>query len=108
MPETLSHDRRKVLSELGAKLDLTPADEGQKGAIKRAEETASAEPQRYFLPLKFVCRNCMWDHMDIAGPELRDDTEGTIHISLSEVATVESISGVSRFSQCIRGKMAIA
>ena len=108
MPETLSYDRRKVLAELGANLHLTPADEGQKGAIKRAEEIASAEPQKYFLPLKFVCLNCMWDHMDIVEPELSDNSGGTIHISLSEVATVDTINGVSRFSRRIKGKIPVA
>lgn len=53
MPETMSYDRRKVLVALGAKLILTSAIEGQRGAIKRAVEIAFADPQRCFLPQKF-------------------------------------------------------
>lgn len=99
-PETLSSDRRKVLADLGANLDLTPAAEGQNGAIKRAEELASAEPQKYFIPQNYISTDST---VNSAESELLNETEATINISLSEVATVETIIGVSRFSHCIKG-----
>jgi cysteine synthase A len=48
MPETMSIERRRVLAALGANLILTPRAEGMKGAIKRAEDIAAAEPDKYF------------------------------------------------------------
>jgi len=50
MPETMSLERRRVLAAFGANLVLTPGPEGMPGAIRRAEATAAAEPDRYFLP----------------------------------------------------------
>ena len=99
-PETLSSDRRKVLADLGANLDLTPAAEGQHGAVKRAEELASAEPQKYFIPQNYISLDSA---VNSAESELQNETGATISISLSEVATVETIIGVSRVSQCIKG-----
>ena len=99
-PETLSSDRRKVLADLGANLDLTPAAEGLNGAIKRAEELASVEPQKYFIPQNYTTLDST---INGAESELLSETVPTINISLSEVATVETIFGVSRVSQCIKG-----
>ncbi len=99
-PETLSSDRRKVLADLGANLDLTPAAEGQKGAIKRAEELASAGPQKYFIPQHYTSPEST---ADSAESELQNEEGAIINISLSEVATVDTINGVSRISQCIKG-----
>ncbi|MFZ4855642.1 MAG: pyridoxal-phosphate dependent enzyme [Desulfuromonadaceae bacterium] len=99
-PETLSSERRKVLADLGANLDLTPAAEGQYGAVKRAEELASAEPQKYFIPQNYISPDSA---VNSAESELQNETGATINISLSEVATVETIKGVSRVSQCIKG-----
>jgi cysteine synthase A len=102
VPETLSSDRRKVLADLGANLELTPAAEGQNGAIKRAEELAYAEPQKYFLPQNYSS-TANDSTLDIAESELQNKTGASINISLSEVATVETLIGVSRFTYCIKG-----
>jgi cysteine synthase A len=98
-PETLSSDRRKVLADLGAILDLTPAAEGQIGAIRRAEELATDEPRRYLLLQNYTSLDST---VNGAESELLSETVPTINISLSEVATDETIIGVSRFSQCIK------
>ncbi|MBE0622538.1 MAG: pyridoxal-phosphate dependent enzyme, partial [Burkholderiales bacterium] len=52
MPETMSKERRMLLRAYGAELVLTPGPEGMKGAIKKAEEMAAADP-RYFMPQQF-------------------------------------------------------
>ncbi len=105
LPETLSNDRRKVLTDLGANLDLTPAAEGLNGAIKRAEELASAKPRKYFL-----LQNCTSpdNTTDSAESEVQNGTGSTITVSLSDVATIDTIIGVSRVSQCIKGAQVIA
>jgi cysteine synthase A len=99
-PETLSNERRKVLTDLGARLDLTPAAEGQNGANKRAEELASTGPQKYFIPQDYIYPE---SSVQSAESEVLNETGATINISLSEVATVETIIGVSRVSHCIKG-----
>ena len=53
MPETFSKERRAVLRAYGADLELTPGPEGMGGAIRRAEELAASDPERYFLPQQF-------------------------------------------------------
>src|ERR1051325_10481629 len=53
MPDTMSSERRALLRALGAELILTPGAEGMPGAISKAEELASAEPGKYFIPQQF-------------------------------------------------------
>ncbi len=53
MPETMSLERRRVLAMLGANLILTPGSEGMNGAVRRAEEIAASDPEKYSLPQQF-------------------------------------------------------
>ena len=53
MPETMSLERRKLLTHLGARLELTPGARGMKGAIAKAEEIVAAEPRAY-MPNQFA------------------------------------------------------
>ena len=53
MPETMSQERRALLRALGAELVLTPGSEGMPGAIRRAEEIAASDTEKYFMPQQF-------------------------------------------------------
>lgn len=97
MPETMSLERRRVLAMLGAKLILTPGAEGMSGAIRRAEEIAAAEPERYFLPQQFKNPANPAIHEKTTGPEIWNDTGGAVDVLVSGVGTGGTISGVSRF-----------
>ena len=99
VPETMSYDSRKILADLGANVILTSATEGQKGAIKRAEEIASAEPQRCFLARKFKSTLTTTPEN-----EIRNGSGGIINVSVSGVGTGGNITCVSRYTQHIRGK----
>lgn len=104
MPETMSIERRRVLAALGANLILTPGSEGMKGAIDRAEEIATAEPQKYFLPQQFKNPANPEIHEKTTGPEIWNDTDGEIDVLVAGVGTGGTITGVSRYIKNIKGK----
>lgn len=108
MPETMSIERRRVLAALGANLILTPGSEGMKGAITRAEELAAAEPQRYFLPQQFKNPANPQIHELTTGPEIWQDTNGSIDLLVSAVGTGGTISGISRYIKQQKGKQIIS
>ncbi len=108
MPETMSLERRRVLAMFGARLVLTPGPEGMKGAIKKAEEIAASDPQRYFMPQQFKNPANPAIHEATTGPEIWDDTEGNIDAFVSGVGTGGTISGVARFIKKIKGRAIVA
>jgi cysteine synthase A len=97
MPETMSLERRKMLQAFGARLILTPGSEGMNGAIRRAQEMADAEPARYFLPNQFRNPANPEIHFKTTGPEIWNDTGGTVDILVAGVGTGGTITGVSRY-----------
>lgn len=97
MPDTMSMERRKVLKVLGANLVLTEGAKGMKGAITRAEEIQTSDPQRFFLPQQFSNPANPRIHFQTTGPEIWEDTEGVIDVLVSGVGTGGTITGVSRF-----------
>ena len=97
MPETMSLERRRVLAAFGANVVLTPGPEGMKGAIKKAEELASSDEKRYFMPQQFKNPANPGIHEKTTGPEIWNDTDGTIDVLVSGVGTGGTITGVSRY-----------
>jgi cysteine synthase A len=104
MPETMSVERRKVLTFFGANLLLTPGAEGMKGAIRTAEELVAGDPERYFLPQQFSNPANPAIHEKTTGPEIWADTDGQVFALVAGVGTGGTISGISRFFESVKGQ----
>ena len=97
MPDTMSVERRKVLKVLGANLILTEGAKGMNGAIAKAEEIQASDPERFFLPQQFKNPANPEIHFRTTGPEIWEDTDGSVDVLVSGVGTGGTITGVSRY-----------
>ena len=104
MPETMSLERRKLLTAYGAKLLLTEGRKGMPGAIGAARELADSDPDRYVLLQQFANPANPNIHHDTTGPEIWDDTEGRVDVLVAGVGTGGTITGVSRYIKTTLGQ----
>lgn len=96
MPETMSIERRQLVSAYGAKVVLTPAAEGMTGAIKEAERLRDSIDSALILQ-QFENKANPAAHFATTGPEIWDDTEGHVDVFVAGAGTGGTISGVGRY-----------
>jgi cysteine synthase A len=96
MPETMSIERRNLLKAYGAEVILTPGSEGMPGSIREAERLIAENPE-YFLPQQFKNPANPEIHFKTTGPEIWNDTDGTVDVVVAGVGTGGTITGISRF-----------
>ena len=96
MPESMSIERRALLKALGANLVLTPAAEGMRGAISKANELVAADSHGW-MPQQFENPANPAVHERTTGPEIWADTAGNIDAIVAGVGTGGTITGVARY-----------
>ena len=95
MPESMSLERRNLLAALGAKLELTPASQGMKGAIAKAHELKEAIPGSVILG-QFVNSSNPLAHERTTAQEIWRDTDGAVDVFVGGVGTGGTVSGTGR------------
>ncbi len=108
MPSNYSLERRRVLKLLGAKLELTPEEDGMYGAVERAEELARENPGRFVMLQQFQNPANPRIHYETTGPEIWDDTDGDVDVLVSGIGTGGTISGISKYFKKRRNKQILS
>lgn len=97
MSSAVSIERRKIIRSYGAKVILTPAEEGTDGAIRLARKMVAENPDKYFMPDQFANAANYLTHYEKTAIEIWQQTDGQIDYLVCSVGTSGTLMGVSRF-----------
>jgi len=95
MPETMSVERRKIMTAYGARVTLTPGDKGMNGAEDYVHKIVKGNPDKYFYPNQFANKNNPLAHYRYTAEEIITDTDGEIDVFVAGLGTSGTLMGVS-------------
>lgn len=107
MPECVSIERRRTLEAFGAELELTPADQGTDGAIRRAHQVLDEEPERYYMPNQFENENNVLAHYETTGPEVFSQTNEKVDLFVAGMGTSGTLMGAGKYLKEVKSAVRI-
>ncbi|MFX1278957.1 MAG: PLP-dependent cysteine synthase family protein [Promethearchaeota archaeon] len=96
MPESMSVERRKIMTAYGAKITLTPGETGMNGAQDYVKARVKENPEKYFFPNQFANENNPLAHYRYTAEEIIEDTDGEIDIFVAGLGTSGTLMGISK------------
>ena len=102
MSSAVSIERRKIIRSYGAKVILTPAEEGTDGAIRLARKLVAENPHKYFMPDQFANAANYQTHYEKTAIEIWQQTDGQIDYLVCAVGTSGTLMGLSRFLRTMK------
>lgn len=107
MSEGVSEERRIIIRSYGAKVTLTPAEQGTDGAIRLAHRLCSGFPDKYFMPDQFGNASNYQAHYETTALEIWTQTGGTIDYLVCALGTSGTIMGISKFLKALKPEIKI-
>jgi len=95
LPDSASHERKRILAALGAELVITPGDEGTDGAIRKVHEIVAANPEKYFYPDQYSNPANWQAHYRTTANEIWQQTSGRITHFVAALGTSGTFVGTS-------------
>ncbi len=99
MPGCVSVERSSILEAYGARVVLTPAEEGTDGAIRKAYRMVEEDPERYYMPNQFKNENNSLAHYETTGPEIFAQAGVDVDVFLAGMGTTGTLMGTGRYLQ---------
>jgi cysteine synthase B len=96
LPDSASHERKRILGALGAELVITPGDEGTDGAIRKVQEIVARNPEKYFYPDQYGNPANWQAHYRTTGNEIWEQTSGRITHFVAGLGTSGTFVGTTR------------
>ena len=107
MSEAVSIERRKIIRSYGAKVILTPAEQGTDGAIRLARKLVAENPDKYFMPDQFSNAANYLAHYERTALEIWEQTGGKVDYLVCALGTSGTIMGISKFMKALNPEVKV-